>query len=190
MVVLFDKKVWQYSKYASIFSWNFGPVSCFGCFCIKILAAIYRFKDSNGNPKTMWEICSKLIIKTPEQHKTSIPPENRIFLIFSYVLGVFEAHFLIKTFLTYIKKERVCRKLRISSHILKKSWLRLVFLTLASFIWSSISITKRDLSGKEQQLLWKYLLILENFVFINWFDSSWMNIKFLPWYSKGFFSVK
>ena len=32
-------------------------------------AGIYLFEDNNGNTRTMCEICSKLTIKTPEQHQ-------------------------------------------------------------------------------------------------------------------------
>ena len=41
-----------------------------------ILAGIYLFKVNNGNIRKMCEICSKLTIKTTEQHQWPVPVVN------------------------------------------------------------------------------------------------------------------
>ena len=36
--------------------------------CVSNPACIYLFKVSSGKPRAMWEICSKLRMRIPEQH--------------------------------------------------------------------------------------------------------------------------
>ena len=48
---------------------------------------IYSFKGSNGNPRTMCEMCSKLTIKTPERFGILVFETSTVLVFFDALNG-------------------------------------------------------------------------------------------------------